>query len=97
MYHFEHIMKTLRDNANFLNRYGVEKIGLFGSFIRNEHTSDSDLDFLVKFKKEAETFDNYMELKFYLAELFKRDVDLVTEEAIRPEMKDSIMENVKYV
>ena len=77
-------------------KYGVKKIGVFGSFARGEGRKDSDIDVLVEFKDGFETFDNYMELKFFLEDLFGRKVDLVTIEALRPQLKEDILKQVSY-
>ena len=77
-------------------KYGVKKIGVFGSFARGEGRKDSDIDVLVEFKDSFETFDNYMELKFFLEDLFGRKVDLVTIEALRPQLKEDILKQVSY-
>lgn len=62
---------------------------LFGSVTRGEERPISDVDMLVLFDGPA-PFDGYMELKFYLEEISKRKVDLVTETAIRPEIRKSV-------
>ena len=90
------ILQILSGNMKELESYGVEGIGLFGSFIRNTQNENSDIDFLVRFKKGEKTFDHYMELKFYLENLFDREVDLVTEESVKPELKPYILGSVKY-
>jgi len=77
-------------------KFHVKKIGLFGSAARGEAKENSDLDFLVEFEDGFETFDNYMELKFYLEELFQRKIDLVTIDALRPQMKAAILAEVLY-
>lgn len=77
-------------------KYGVKKIGVFGSFARGEEEKDSDVDILVEFKNGYEIFDNYMELKFFLEDLFERKVDLVTTEALRPQLKEDILREVNY-
>ena len=77
-------------------KFGVRRIGLFGSFARGEEREYSDLDVLVVFEEGQKTFDNYMDLKFYLEDLFGREVDLVTERALKPQLKDIIMKEVMY-
>ena len=77
-------------------KYGVKRIGIFGSFSRGEEKEGSDIDILVEFEKGCKTFDNYMDLKFFLADLFHRKVDLVTVEALRPHLKDNILKEVSY-
>jgi uncharacterized protein len=73
---------------------GVRKIGLFGSFKRGEARQKSDIDILVLLEKP--TFDSYMEVKFYLEDLFGRKVDLVMEEAIKPRLRPYILDEVEY-
>lgn len=77
-------------------KYGVKKIGVFGSFARGEGKENSDIDVLVDFKEGAKTFDNFMELKFFLEDLFGRKVDLVTVKALRPQLKEDILKEVTY-
>ena len=76
--------------------FGVAKIGIFGSFIRGEERPDSDVDVLVTFRNGEETFDNYMDCKFYLEDLFKRKVDLVMNGAIKKRLKPYILGEVVY-
>ncbi len=77
-------------------KYGVRRIGVFGSFARGEDKKESDVDILIEFKGGYETFDNYMELKFFLEGLFGRKVDLVTIDALRPQLKQDILKEVSY-
>lgn len=76
--------------------FGVKKIGLFGSFARGEQNDTSDIDILVEFYQNHKTFDNYMDLKFYLEDLLNRKVDLVIAEAIKPDLKPNITGSVRY-
>jgi len=77
-------------------RFGVAKIGIFGSFVRGEERPDSDVDVLVTFRKGKETFDNYMDCKFYLEDLFGRRVDLIMKGAIKKRLKPFILGEVVY-
>ncbi|MBS4039960.1 MAG: nucleotidyltransferase family protein [Flavobacteriales bacterium] len=74
----------MKTNINKIESFHVSKIALFGSFVRDEQHSNSDIDILVEFEKKFETFDNYMDLKFYLEDLFDRKVDLVIISSIKP-------------
>ena len=88
---------TLKEHEKFIRqRFRVKRIGIFGSFARGEEREDSDLDVLVVFEEGQKTFDNYMDLKFYLEDLFGREVDLVTEKALKPQLKDIIMKDIVY-
>ena len=90
------ILGMLEDNKNKIGQYGVKRIGLFGSYCKNEQRKESDIDILVEFKKGKKTFDNYMDLKFFLEDIFDYTVDLVVKEAIKIDLKSSIMRSVKY-
>ena len=79
------IKKTLETNKEQIRKYSVKKIGLFGSYRKGTFTAKSDIDILVKLKKP--TFDNYMDLKFYLEKLFGKKIDLITEESVKPALK----------
>ena len=77
-------------------RFGVREIGIFGSFVREEERPDSDVDVLVSFRKGEETFDNYMDCKFYLEDLFMRKVDLIMKGAIKKRIRPYILKEVVY-
>ncbi len=93
---YKDILTKLEENTATIKKYGVKRIGLFGSYIRKEQKDTSDIDILVEFEKGKITFDNYMDLKFYLEDLFKCKVDLVMKEAIKPDLKPYIIGSVKY-
>jgi len=77
-------------------RFGVATIGVFGSYVRGEERQNSDVDVLVTFKKGDETFDHYMDCKFYLEDLFGRKVDLVMKGAIKKRLRPYILGEVVY-
>lgn len=90
-------VEILKKNEDIIKqKYGVRKIGIFGSFARGEEKEGSDVDVLVEFEDNFENFDNYIELKYFLEDLFGRKVDLVTVEALRPQLKDDILKEVSY-
>jgi uncharacterized protein len=78
-----------------LERYFVEKIGYFGSYSRNEQSENSDIDIVVSFRKPIgwEFFD----LQEFLENELKLKVDLVSERAIKEQIKQIILNSVKYV
>jgi predicted nucleotidyltransferase len=81
-----------------LTTFGVNKIGLFGSYVRNEQTPQSDIDILVDFVPEKETFDNYMSLCNYLEDLFANEkIEIVTFNGLSPYIGKSILKEVNYV
>ena len=92
----ENILEQLNQKAGELKQnFTVSRIGLFGSIVRNEADSESDVDILVDFAEP--TFDHYMDLKFYLEKMFGREVDLVTSDSVKPRLKDVINKEVIYV
>jgi uncharacterized protein len=70
-------------------RYGVTQLALFGSTARDAAQSDSDIDILVAFDGPA-TSERYFGVQFYLEDLLGCEVDLVTEKALRAELKSFI-------
>ena len=77
--------------------YGVRRIGLFGSFARGDAGAGSDVDVLVEFADPFVTFDRYMDLKFYLEDLFGRRVDLVIRHTLKPRLRETVEEEAVYV
>ena len=92
----DEILKKIEENKDQIKKFGVKRIGLFGSCVRGEQKKGSDIDILVEFEKGKKTFDNYMELKFFLEDLFNCKVDLVILESIKPDLKPHILRSVKY-
>ncbi len=78
-------------------KFGVKELGVFGSYVRGEQSEISDIDVLVEFEQGKKTFDNYMDLKFYLEDLLGVEVDLVIKSAIKPKLKEYILKEVVYV
>lgn len=78
------------------SKFHVSSIGVFGSFARGEGRKESDVDVLVEFEEGFKTFDNFMDLKYYLEDIFLRNVDLVTVNALKPQLKDVILQDVIY-
>jgi len=91
---FEEIIDVIKAHESELKKFGMQKIGIFGSFVRGEATPESDIDFLVVL--EPKTFDNYMDLKFFLEDIFSRNVDLVLMDTIKPELRPYIEKEVVY-
>jgi len=94
------VIETLRKHEKEMKeRFAVKRIGAFGSFIRGEQKETSDIDLVVEF--ENPTFDNFMDLAFYLEDLTGRSVDILTPEGIKhiriKEVADEIIRSVVYV
>ncbi len=81
-------------------RYNVDKMYLFGSALNSNFNEQSDVDLLVKFKAFdlSKYFDNYMDLKENLENLFEREVDLVEEQTLRnPILINAINKSKKLI
>lgn len=90
----EDILRTLDAHSNKLRELGAVRLGLFGSYVHGEQSPDSDLDFVVVLREK--TFETYMDIKFYLEDLFGRKVDLVIESSIKPIIKERILSEARY-
>lgn len=77
--------------------YGVSRIGVFGSFARNEATPKSDVDLLVEFKEGRKNYDNFIELAYFLEDLLGRKIELLTPQSMSPYIGPKIMKEVEYV
>ena len=72
--------------------YAVEKIGIFGSYAKGKQTKSSDVDILVQFKHP--TYDNFIELAFYLEKLYGKKIDLITVKGLSPYILPSVEKEV---
>ena len=81
------------------NKHKVKELYLFGSMLTEKFTEKSDIDFLIQFHQIEllDYFDNYMELKEELEQLFQRPVDLVENQAIRNPIFRRVIEREKQL
>jgi predicted nucleotidyltransferase len=93
----ESVLSLIQEHSDQIKSFGVTRLGLFGSFVRQQQDADSDVDLLVEFRRGYKTFDNFMQVAFYLEELLGRRVELVTTEALSPYLGPHIMREVEYV
>ncbi len=91
------VINLLQSYQGELSKFGVNRLGLFGSFVRNTAKSESDVDVLVVFEPSHKTFDNFMNLSFFLEDLFQRKVDLITIDSLSPYLGNKILQEVEYV
>ncbi len=86
------VLTRLHNHRDTLHSFGIRSLALFGSVARDEATDTSDLDFLVEFDGGA-TFDRYMDLKFFLEDLFGKPVDLVTRRSLKSQIAESVLKD----
>jgi len=91
----EELAKLLLDSKEELKKFGVKRIGFFGSFVRNEDSDVSDVDIVVEFESGMATFKNIAGLVDYLENLLARQVDLLTPAGIDAIRVDEVREQIK--
>ena len=93
----EKIREKIHEQLPLLRaKYHVKKIGIFGSFVRNEQKKGSDIDILVEFKTPVGFFE-FIRLENFLSHALHRKVDLVSKKAIKPAVKKEVIKEVQYV
>ena len=94
----ENVLKRLQSLKGSLAEVGVTQLGLFGSTVRGENTSRSDIDILLDFRAGDETYVNFLAACRILEDNFKRNkVDIVTSKGLSPHIGKTIMKEVVYV
>ncbi|KKU73278.1 MAG: polymerase beta domain protein region protein [Parcubacteria group bacterium GW2011_GWA2_47_26] len=93
----EKIREKIHEQLPLLKaKYHVKKIGIFGSFVRDEQKKGSDLDILVEFETPIGFFD-FIRLENLLSRTLRKKVDLVSKKAIKPAVKKGVLKEVQYV
>jgi len=96
MKNIEEIKKIINQNRQELEeRFKVKSIAVFGSYVREEQTPESDIDIIVEFKEPVGFL--FIHLADFLEEILGIKVDLLTPEAIKPNRRKYIMEKLVYV
>ena len=95
MLEHDEILKRLQQRQDEMRaRFSVQRIGIFGSYLRGNASEKSDIDLIVDLAEP--TFDHYMDLKFYLEAIFERPVDLVLSDTIKRRLKPVIQKEAAY-
>jgi len=93
----ERFMKTLNEHRGELEKeYSISNIGLFGSYVRDDQATGSDLDVLVEFSEPISLL-RFVNLKRRLSEILDVDVDLVMKKALKPRIGERILSEVVYI
>jgi predicted nucleotidyltransferase len=93
----EMFLTSLRENKPLLQeQYGVNTLGVFGSFVRGDQDKNSDVDILVGFNEPVGLL-KFVALKYQLVEILGKDVDLVMKTALKPKIGERILEEVIYI
>ncbi|MCD6532279.1 nucleotidyltransferase family protein [bacterium] len=93
---FDEIKTIIKNHKDELReKYGVRRIGIFGSIVRGEAREDSDVDILVEFEEGKATFDNFLGLVEHLERLLGKKIDLLTIDGVRSIRIDYIREEIE--
>ncbi|MBM4288337.1 MAG: nucleotidyltransferase family protein [Deltaproteobacteria bacterium] len=87
-------LEVLRQHRSELSDRGVKSLALFGSTVRGEARPDSDVDVLVELNRPMGIFE-FLRLRYRLEEILGRRVDLVTEKALKRQLRDHILKDIK--
>ena len=94
----DYIISAIKTNKQTLKKLGIRNVGLFGSYFRDEQSVKSDIDILIDFDPDKESFDNYMAVYDYFEKLFKNEkVEIVTRNGLSPYIGPKILKEVMYV
>jgi predicted nucleotidyltransferase len=94
----EQVLEFLRDHKQeFHNQYGVERIGVFGSILRDELRDDSDIDIAIEMDSSRKSLRNFLAFKRELEQAFNRPVDLGIESTLKTAIKESVSRDIRYV
>ncbi len=93
----QELIEKIQSGQQQIRDYGVKQIGIFGSFVRNQASESSDIDFFIEFYPEQKSFDNFMDLAFYLQNLLGRKIEIVTPQSLSKYIGPYILKEVEYV
>ena len=91
------IIDLLKQNSTQLGKFGVSRIGVFGSFVTGEQNAQSDVDLVVEFNEGQKNFHNFMGTASFAENLLGRKVDLLTPQSISPYLASHIEKEIEYV
>jgi len=91
------ILNFLSDHKSELSeRFGVTRLGVAGSYARGENTPESDVDIIVSLNS-TNTFRSFFGLLHFLQDSIPHNIDLATEQSLKPIVKKQILKDIKYV
>ena len=94
----DNILQTLKSHKPELSKFGIRNVGLFGSYLYNTQSVNSDIDLLIDFEPEKENFANYMAVYDLFESIFKNEkIEVVTKNGLSPYIGPKILSEVQYV
>lgn len=91
------LISLLKANGQQLKSYGVSNLSIFGSFITGKFSADSDVDLLIDFDPNQKSYDNFMDLSFFLEDLLGRKVEVVTPQSLSKYIGSHILKQAEHV
>ena len=88
------IRDLIIQNKELIAGFGAKSLGLFGSFTRNDQNAKSDIDLIVEFAPGKKNYDNYINLAYFLEDLFGRKVELITPNGLSKYLKKQIIKHL---
>ncbi len=93
----ESIEEKIKDiKPELEEKFGVKKIGIFGSYAKGLEDEQSDVDILVEIERPMGLI-KFIKIEQYLSKILNRTVDLLTFESLKSYMKDDVLKEIKYV
>ena len=89
--------ERIQSHQSALKQFGAARLGIFGSFVRNEQETDSDVDIVVEFEPGKKKLHNFLDMADYLEELMARKVDLLTWEGMAEFVRKHVANEVEYI
>lgn len=93
----EMLLSVLLENNQKIRSYGVSKLSIFGSYVTDNLKAESDIDFLVEFDQKKKSYDNFIDLVFYLEDLLGRKVEVITPQALNKYIGPHILKQAENV
>ena len=92
----QQVFERVQSHQSALKQFGAARLGLFGSFVRNEQTVDSDVDIVVEFQDGQKTFRNFINMVYYLEKIMGREVELLTWDGMASFVKRMAEKEIEY-
>ena len=94
----QEMVAYLKNNKRlFYEKFGVTRMGIFGSFVREEQTCSSDIDMVVEIEKDRKNIHSFLPLKRFLEKELARTIDLGFEHSLKPAVREKIKGQIIYV
>ena len=93
----QELIDALKQHSKEIHSYGVMRLGVFGSFVKENVTKNSDVDFYIDFKPEYKTLKNFVGLANYLQSILGRKAEIVTPQSLNKFIGKYIIQEVEYV